>query len=111
MNGDEACRVLQGESDNIDLVLSDVVMPHLSGPALQRIVADKWPALPFIFMTEHPVSRQDDGIRLENRPVLMKPFRANALLQIVRRTLDHAGKLGHAGKSALGAATPPSATG
>ena len=105
MNGDEACRVLQGESDNIDLVLSDVVMPHLSGPALQRIVADKWPALPFIFMTEHPVSRQDDGIRLENRPVLMKPFGASALLQIVRHTLDHAGK------TVLAAATPPSATG
>jgi len=108
MNGDEACRVLQGESDNIDLVLSDVVMPQLSGPALQKIVADKWPALPFIFMTgysEQPVSHQEDGIRLEKRPVLMKPFRANALLQIVRHTLDHAGK------TALAAATLPSATG
>jgi signal transduction histidine kinase len=94
MNGDEAHRVLQGDSDKIDLVLSDVVMPQLSGPALEKIIADKWPGLPLIFMTgysEQPVSRQDDGIRLENRPVLMKPFRANALLQIVRDTLDKAG--------------------
>jgi CheY-like chemotaxis protein len=107
-NGDEACRVLQAESDKIDLVLSDVVMPQLGGPALQKIVADKWPALPFIFMTgysEQPVSHRDDGIRLENRPVLMKPFRAKALLQIVRHTLDRDGK------AALAAATLPSATG
>jgi two-component system, cell cycle sensor histidine kinase and response regulator CckA len=94
MNGDEAFRLLQGDSDKINLVLSDVVMPQLSGPALEKIIAENWPRLPLIFMTgysEQPVSHEEDGIRLENRPVLMKPFRANALLRIVRDTLDKAG--------------------
>jgi len=92
-NGDEACHVLQRESEKINLVLSDIVMPQLSGPELEKIVADKWPQLPLIFMTgysEQPVVHQDDGIKIENRPALMKPFRAHTLLRTVREALAHA---------------------
>jgi two-component system cell cycle sensor histidine kinase/response regulator CckA len=94
-NGEEACRILQRESEKIDLVLSDMVMPRLSGPELEKIVTAKWPQLPLIFMTgysEQPAVQLEDGMRIENRPALMKPFRAHALLQVVRETLDHRGK-------------------
>jgi two-component system, cell cycle sensor histidine kinase and response regulator CckA len=92
MNGEEACRVLQDQSEKINLVLSDIVMPQLSGLELEKIVAERWPQLPLVLMTgysEQPVVHQDDGIRIESRPALMKPFRAGALLRVVRNVLDH----------------------
>jgi CheY-like chemotaxis protein len=97
-NGDEACRVLQGQDHDIKLVLSDMVMPKLNGAELEKIVAHQWPELPLIFMTgysEQAISQSDSGARIENRPVLMKPFRAQALLRAVRETLDQAGGARH----------------
>ena len=90
-NGDDACRVLHDKSEEINLVLSDMVMPQLDGLELEKILAQKWPQLPLIFMTgysEQPVVQQDGGMWIENRPTLMKPFRGPALLRIVRDTLD-----------------------
>jgi len=90
-NGEEARSVLHAQGDRIDLVLSDIVMPRLGGLELEKIIAQSWPHLPVILMTgysEQPVLHQNGGMRIENRPALMKPFRGPALLRIVRDTLD-----------------------
>jgi two-component system cell cycle sensor histidine kinase/response regulator CckA len=69
-NGDEACRLIQRESDVIDLVLSDVVMPQLGGPELAAFVATARPDTPVIFMTgysDYPIISENGDNRIAKR--------------------------------------------
>jgi CheY-like chemotaxis protein len=90
-NGEEAFRLLQTRGDEIDLVLSDVVMPRLGGPELAVRLSVTWPKLPVVFMTGYspdPILSQDGENRIANRPAILKPFRGNDLLAFVRDALD-----------------------
>jgi len=90
-NGDEARRLVQPKADGIDLVLSDVVMPQLSGPEFAEYLASIRPDIPLIFMTgysEYPVSTESGDNRIVNHRAIMKPFRPRDLLSIVREVLD-----------------------
>jgi CheY-like chemotaxis protein len=90
-NGDEACRLVQRHSGDIDLVLSDVVMPQLGGPELAEFLATARPDTPVIFMTgysDYPIVTENGDNRIAKRRAIMKPFRPNELLSIVREVLD-----------------------
>jgi CheY-like chemotaxis protein len=90
-NGDEARRLVQPSADGIDLVLSDVVMPQLSGPELAEYLAGIRPDIPLIFMTgysEYPVSTEGGDTRIANHRAILKPFRPRDLLATVREVLD-----------------------
>ena len=90
-NGEEALRLLQRRASEIDLVLSDVVMPRLGGPELAARVSITYPKLPMVFMTGYspdPILSQGGEKRIANRPVILKPFRGNDLLAFVREALD-----------------------
>jgi two-component system cell cycle sensor histidine kinase/response regulator CckA len=90
-NGDEACRLVQAEACGIDLVLSDVVMPQLSGAEFAEYPATIRPDVPVIFMTgysEYPISTNNGDSRIANHRAIMKPFRPRDLLSVVREVLD-----------------------
>ncbi|PDT88765.1 hypothetical protein CO669_18565 [Bradyrhizobium sp. Y36] len=90
-NGDEARRLLQQQGDGIDLVLSDVVMPQLSGPELAEFVRGSYPGLPLIFMTgysDYPVITESGDHRIAHHRAIMKPFRPNELLATIREVLN-----------------------
>jgi nitrogen-specific signal transduction histidine kinase len=90
-NGDEARRLVERQSDHIDLVLSDVVMPQLGGPELAAFLALARPGVPVVFMTgysDYPIVSEDGDIRITSRRVIMKPFRPGELLSVVREVLD-----------------------
>jgi len=90
-NGDEARRLLQSHDGRIDLVLSDVVMPQLSGPELAEFLAATLPELPLVFMTgysNYPMTTESGEGRIANHRAIMKPFRPNVLLSTVREVLD-----------------------
>ncbi|MBR0993101.1 PAS domain S-box protein [Bradyrhizobium japonicum] len=90
-NGDEARRLLLQQSGGIDLVLSDVVMPQLSGPELAEFVRNSCPGLPLIFMTgysDYPVITESGDHRIAHHRAIMKPFRPNELLATIREVLD-----------------------
>jgi CheY-like chemotaxis protein len=73
-NGHEALQRLDG--DRVDLVLTDVVMPEMSGPELAACLQRSHPMLPVVFMSGYS-DRQgtwDDGT-----VVLSKPFTDEAL--------------------------------
>jgi two-component system cell cycle sensor histidine kinase/response regulator CckA len=90
-NGDEAKRVIARDTGEIQLVLSDIVMPQLTGPELDEFIVGAHPNLPVLFMTgysDQPITQQGSDMILRDRRVLMKPFRPQELLQAVRETLD-----------------------
>jgi two-component system, cell cycle sensor histidine kinase and response regulator CckA len=90
-NGDEARRLVQHRDEGIDLVLSDVVMPQLSGPEFADYFATIRPDVPLIFMTgysEFPINGESGDNRIGNHRAIMKPFRPRELLSTVREVLD-----------------------
>jgi CheY-like chemotaxis protein len=84
-DGDEALRVMR--EAQVDLVISDVVLPHLDGRALLKAIragpARTQPPVLLVSGQEHPAS--PDG------PMdawLSKPFNARQLLAAVERLLE-----------------------
>jgi two-component system, cell cycle sensor histidine kinase and response regulator CckA len=83
-----ALRIVQGEAQPIDLLVTDIVMPVMSGPALaERLVAAR-PDLKVLYITgyaEEAIERQ--GALPAGGALLEKPFTAQQLADSVRRAL------------------------
>jgi signal transduction histidine kinase len=73
--------------ERVDLILSDVLMPTLTGPELIATLAPPHAAVPVLFVTGF-AGESGGPIDLGGRPVLRKPFTLAALEQAV---LDAAG--------------------
>jgi signal transduction histidine kinase/ActR/RegA family two-component response regulator len=85
----EAFATCELEDLTLDLVLTDVVMPIMSGPDLSKHIALLRPNMRFLFMsgyTDRAVTHH--GILGPDEPFLQKPFTVEALLQRVREVLD-----------------------
>lgn len=80
-SGREALQVL-AEQPAIDLLLTDVVMPEMTGPELAEAVVARRPDLPVIFVTGY-ARDAIDGERFADHAILRKPFTVNALAQAV----------------------------
>jgi signal transduction histidine kinase len=75
----------------IHLLLTDVVMPQMSGPEVAEKLSGVRPAVKVLYMSgypDHPVFSKG-GVDTE-RCFLQKPFTPNALAQKVREVLDSA---------------------
>jgi PAS domain S-box-containing protein len=75
----------------IDLLLTDVVMPDMNGPALADLVRLRRPAVRVLYMsgyTDDAVLRS--GIEASRDWFLQKPFTAMALARRIREVLDSA---------------------
>jgi len=87
-----------------DLVITDVVMPGMSGADLARQISVRYPLLKLLFISGYP--DDDDLVRdvaHYKLPFLAKPFSTADLLQTVRRLLDderHAAAVNAAGRAA-----------
>jgi len=88
-DADAAIRAFAEHGDRVDLLLSDVVLPGLSGPELRDRLAGSGAAFGVVFMsgyTERSVNRE---ARLRpGAAFLEKPFDPAELIRTVRRTLD-----------------------
>jgi two-component system cell cycle sensor histidine kinase/response regulator CckA len=81
-NGFEAWTLLESMPGRIDLVVSDVVMPRLDGIELARSMEIMPHPPPILLMSGYGLS----ALEFE-RPLLVKPFRAQELLAAVHRLL------------------------
>jgi two-component system, cell cycle sensor histidine kinase and response regulator CckA len=81
----EAERLLAGESD-VDLLLTDVVMPEMSGHELAARIRGSRPEIRTLFISGY-VHEVADASQLEGR-LLKKPFAPTELTRAVRRVLD-----------------------
>ncbi len=88
-SGAEALRLAEAHEGPIHLVLSDVVMPAISGPEALEALRALRPGLKALFMSAYA----DERTRAELAPseqahLLPKPFTPPTLLAQVRRVLD-----------------------
>ena len=83
-DGEDALELSRGQS--FDLVITDVVMPKLSGMALAARLLTEQPSLPIIYISgyAHDVGGEDLGA---SEAFLQKPFSAPALSAAVRASL------------------------
>jgi two-component system, cell cycle sensor histidine kinase and response regulator CckA len=87
-DGADALRMLHQTSEPIHLVLTDVIMPKMTGAELGRHLVRLRPELPIVFMSGYS---DDPAVREFERvpPIfLAKPFTATDLLRKVRQALD-----------------------
>jgi two-component system cell cycle sensor histidine kinase/response regulator CckA len=91
-NGAEALEVAGAHDARIDLVLTDVVMPQLSGPDLAARLCHLRPGLRVIFMSGYTEEKLDpQGVLEPHVQFLAKPFTPDALARKVREVLDDTG--------------------
>ncbi len=91
-DGEEAIAIAADHHGMIDLVLSDVVIPGLSGPEIVQQVEQRRGRTPALFMsgyTDHAVLR--DRILSAGANFIQKPFAPAALAKKVRDVLDAQG--------------------
>ncbi len=90
----EAIRIVQQQDVPIHLIVTDVVMPEMHGPALVRALAELQPQMKTLFVSgysENDIS--DQGVIDRNLQVLQKPFKPQTLVQRIREILDQPPKV------------------
>lgn len=88
-DGAEALRVATSCGRRIDLLLTDMVMPRMSGTKLAEQLWKKWPDLSIVFMTgyaEFSAKKREDFTH--EADVLQKPFSRSTLLEMVRKAVN-----------------------
>jgi PAS domain S-box-containing protein len=91
-NGAEAHRLSRGYEGKIDLLLTDVVMPGMSGQALAERIREGRPTTEILFMSGYSEEvTLEQGSLAGGRRFLQKPFSPAELGQRVRELLDKRG--------------------
>jgi len=88
-NSQAALNTFRDNPQAIDLLISDVTMPHLTGDRLARECLAVRPDLPIILMTGYTDLVTDQSLQdLGVRALMMKPLVGKTFLTKVRRLLD-----------------------
>jgi PAS domain S-box-containing protein len=88
---EEAERLAGAHGGPIDLLLTDVVMPERSGPALAECLTARRAGLRVLFMSGYTDGQlQEHGVLLPGVTLLAKPFTPDQLVRRVRAALDGA---------------------
>jgi CheY-like chemotaxis protein len=88
-HGRDALMLATGRNDTIDLLVTDVVMPEMSGRELVETLRDRQPDLRVLYIsgyTDDEVLRR--GISGSDTGFLRKPFSSEDLVRRVRAALD-----------------------
>lgn len=87
--GADAVAVAAAHPEPIDLLLTDVIMPHMHGPELAEQIQRARPSLRVMFMSGFAQPILDSGGHLDEGVILIeKPFSAPVLLAKIRQVLN-----------------------
>jgi len=87
-NGKSALEWAEAHPGQIDLLLTDVVMPAVSGPELAERLSHIHPGLKVVYMSGYTGELMEASERLKHGTLLEKPFTRSALLNTLHKTLE-----------------------
>lgn len=85
-DGEEGLEAI-GTGAQFDMVVSDVVMPTMDGPAMAREIRALKPDLPFLFMSGYAEEQLRREIDIPNMHFLAKPFSVQQIVEAVEMVL------------------------
>ncbi len=88
-NGKEALRLYE-QSQQIALIISDIVMPEMGGLDLVRALRQKQVDTPVILLTGHPLTNELDDLSDDNLPIklVQKPVTLPQLANLINQALQ-----------------------
>ncbi len=90
-NGNEAIKKVEKHLDNIDLILSDVILPGMNGREMAKILKQHNPKLALLLMSSYPTDViEGAGVNELEHDLIHKPLKPSILLKRLRRALDSA---------------------
>lgn len=89
-DGADALAVLDRERAPVDLVVTDVVMPHTGGPALVARLRAHLPEIPVLYLSGYAVDTEEVDGAAADTAHLQKPLTRSALLAEVASLLGDA---------------------
>jgi CheY-like chemotaxis protein len=89
-DGEDGLRVMAEQGGRIELVLSDLVMPRLSGLEMIQRLREQANHVPCLLMSGYPAGSEGMAPVPDDLPVLEKPWTVEKLARSVRKALDEA---------------------
>jgi two-component system, cell cycle sensor histidine kinase and response regulator CckA len=87
-NGEQALRAVRQAGKPIDLVITDLIMPQMTGAELVERLDVSDPQLSVLFATGYSDEAVEKTLLDFERPILIKPYAPLELLQRIREILD-----------------------
>jgi PAS domain S-box-containing protein len=90
-NGEKALQLSQEKQDKISLLLTDIILPKMKGPALANSLKEQRPGLRVLFVSGYvDQAVLQNGMTESEAAFLQKPFTADELSKKIRELLDAA---------------------
>ena len=83
-----ALALMNSANRPMDLVVTDLVMPAMSGVRLAEEIRAKWPSVKMLFVSGFPTTEATPSSEMSSIPLLGKPFTPDQIAAKVRELLD-----------------------
>jgi len=90
-SAEEALALVDGGEHGIDLLVTDVVLPGLTGPALSAQLTQIYPGIKVLFLTGYGYDALGEHGAVEGMEIVHKPFSLRDLARRVREVLGETG--------------------
>ena len=87
-HGSDALSICRRHQDSIDLLITDMVMPQMSGGELVRRLTLLRPSIQVLYISGYTEEAISDQVKSDRMHFLQKPFTIEALASKVRKILD-----------------------
>jgi DNA-binding NtrC family response regulator len=88
-DGPSALALFDQQPPRVDLVISDVVMPKMSGPDFVKQLLEQQPSIRVLYMSGYTnLASVHEGVLASEMAFLQKPFTVEELISKVREVLD-----------------------